>query len=72
MVGSGFASLAAARRGEISLRFPTLRNLDLLGGRSVAEVLARLEGRAVHPIRPRVIGEGAARRVLLPGEAGWY
>jgi 8-oxo-dGTP pyrophosphatase MutT (NUDIX family) len=65
-------ALAAARRGDISLRFPTMKNLDLLGGRSVAEVLARLEGRAVQPIRPRVIGEGAARRVLLPGEAGWF
>ena len=65
-------AIGAARRAEISMRFPTIRNLGLLGGSSAAEVLASLEGRQVPPIRPRVIGEGPDRRVLLPGDTGWY
>ncbi|MBI4587505.1 MAG: NUDIX hydrolase [Candidatus Rokubacteria bacterium] len=65
-------ALEALRRGEISLRFPTIKNLKLLKGPSAAAVLASLNGRAVPTIRPRVLGEGATRRVLLPGDAGWY
>lgn len=65
-------ALAAQRRGEIPLRFPTIRNLELVEGPSPAAVLARLEGRSVPTIRPRVIGKGQSRRVLLPGDAGWY
>jgi len=65
-------ALAARRRGEISLRFPTIKNLGLVRGRSVRRVLAGLAGRSVPTIRPRVIGEGPDRQVLLPGDAGWY
>jgi len=65
-------ALAARRRGEASLRFPTIKNLGLVDGPSVADVLARLDGRPVPTIRPRVIEEGLDRRVLLPGDAGWY
>lgn len=62
----------AQRRGEISLRLPTVRNLELVDGHSAAVVLAGLDGRPVPTIRPRVIGEGGDRQVLLPGDAGWY
>lgn len=65
-------ALEAFHRQEISLRFPTIKNLKLLQGSSAAEVLAGLNGRLVPTIRPRVLGEGANRRVLLPGDADWY
>ena len=65
-------ALDAVRRGEISLRFPTIRNLKLLQGSSAGEVMAGLNGRVVPTIRPRVIGEGADRRIVLPGDADWY
>lgn len=62
----------ALRRREISLRFPTIKNLKLLQGASAAEVLAGLNGRIVPTIRPRVLGEGATRTVLLPGDPGYF
>jgi hypothetical protein len=65
-------AVGAGRRGEISLRFPTLKNLGLVNGRSTAAVLAGLEGRLVPTVRPRVIGTGPDRRVLFPGDPGWY
>jgi 8-oxo-dGTP pyrophosphatase MutT (NUDIX family) len=65
-------ALGAQRRGEIPLRFPTIKNLELVEGPSHAAVLASLDGRSVPTIRPRVIGKGPSRRVLLPGDAGWY
>ena len=65
-------ALAATRRGELSLRVPTIRNLGLLDGEvSAAATLRRLQGRPVPTIRPRVIVEGGTRRVLLPGEPGY-
>ena len=65
-------ALAANRRGELSLRVPTLKNLGLLdAGASAAATLRRLQGRPVPTIRPRVIVEGGTRRVLLPGEPGY-
>jgi 8-oxo-dGTP pyrophosphatase MutT (NUDIX family) len=65
-------ALDAERRGEISLRSPTIKNLELVEGCSVATVLASLDGQSVPAIRPRVIGEGPGRQVLYPGDAGWY
>jgi 8-oxo-dGTP pyrophosphatase MutT (NUDIX family) len=66
-------ALAAQARGEISLRFPTVKNLELLAdGTDVDHVLARLGRRGVPAIRPRVIQDGDDRRVLLPGDPGYY
>ncbi|MFQ5897333.1 MAG: hypothetical protein ACE5JN_03715 [Candidatus Methylomirabilia bacterium] len=65
-------ALEAYRRGELSLRLPTIKNLELLVGRSVAEVVAGLNGRSVPTIRPRIIADGNSRRVLLPTDPGWY
>ena len=65
-------ALEAFHRQEISLRFPTIKNLKLLQGSSAAEVLAGLNGRIVPTIRPRVLGEGETRTVLLPGDPGYF
>ena len=64
----------ALTRGEISLRRPTIANLQLFdGAASVAEALARLAGRPIPTIRPRVIEDAdGTRRALLPGDPGWY
>ncbi len=66
-------AIDAATRGEISLRNPTVRNLMLFeGAASAAEALGRLVGRSVPTIRPRVLEEGGTRRVLMPGDPGYY
>jgi 8-oxo-dGTP pyrophosphatase MutT (NUDIX family) len=67
-------AFAAERRGEISLRRPTAANLRLFDGApSVEAALARLAGRAIPTIRPRVITDpDGTRRALLPGDPGWY
>jgi 8-oxo-dGTP pyrophosphatase MutT (NUDIX family) len=60
-------------QGQLSLRNPTVRNLELLdGAATVAAALERLNGREIRTILPRVIIEGDKRRVLLPGEPGYY
>jgi hypothetical protein len=67
-------AVEAATRGEIMLRMPTLKNLELLDGPpTVAAVLAALAGRPVPAIRPRVLaGPGDERRVLFPGDPGYF
>ncbi len=65
-------ALEALHRREISLRFPTIKNLKLLQGASAAEVLAGLDGRVVPTIRPRVLGEGETRVVLYPGDPDYF
>jgi len=64
----------AQTAGEISLRRPTIANLQLFdGAASVADALTRLAGRPIPTIRPRVIEDAdGTRRALLPGDAGWY
>jgi len=60
-------------RGQLSLRNPTVRNLELLDGApTVAAAFERLNGREIRTILPRVIMEGDQRRVLLPGEPGYF
>ena len=63
-------ALQAQQRGEISLRNPTVRNLMLFSeATSVADALARLRGRTVTTIAPRVVfGPDGARRILMPGD----
>jgi 8-oxo-dGTP pyrophosphatase MutT (NUDIX family) len=66
-------AIDAAARGEISLRNPTVRNLALFeGAASATEALGRLVGRSVETIRPRVLEEGGTRRVLMPGDPGYF
>jgi 8-oxo-dGTP pyrophosphatase MutT (NUDIX family) len=60
-------------RGQLSLRNPTVKNLELIDGAPTpAAALERLNGREVRTILPRVIVEGDKRRVLLPGEPGYF
>jgi 8-oxo-dGTP pyrophosphatase MutT (NUDIX family) len=69
------AAFAARERGEISLRLPTIRNLKLFeGAASIAEALARLEGRRVEVIRPRLVSgsDGKPDGTLLPGDPGYF
>jgi hypothetical protein len=66
-------ALDAHKRGVISLRNPTVRNLMLFTeATSAADALSRLRGRTVTTIAPRVIvGPDGARRVLMPGDPGY-
>jgi 8-oxo-dGTP pyrophosphatase MutT (NUDIX family) len=63
----------AQRRGEISMRNPTVKNLLLFdGATSTTHALDRLRDRPVPTIRPRVIMEGSERKVLMPGDPGYF
>ncbi len=65
-------ALDAQRAGELSLRYPTIRNLMLFdGAASAAEALARLRGCVVPEVRPRVLIEDGKRRVVIPGDPGY-
>jgi 8-oxo-dGTP pyrophosphatase MutT (NUDIX family) len=67
------AALAAAKTGEISLRNPTARNIELFrGGTSAEDAVRRVVGREIPTIRPRVLMENGVRRVLMPGDTGYY
>ena len=66
-------ALDAAKRGEISLRNPTARNIELFrGAKSAADAVRGVMGRAIPTIRPRVLMENGRRRVLMPDDPGWY
>ena len=66
-------ALAAATSGEISLRNPTARNIELFrGGTSAEDAVRRVVGRDIPTIRPRVIFENGQRRVLMPGDPGYF
>ena len=65
-------ALEAGRRGELSLVFPTIKHLEELAEiGSVEDGLARARAREVRAVLPRVVGEGAQTRVLMPGDAGY-
>jgi 8-oxo-dGTP pyrophosphatase MutT (NUDIX family) len=75
------AALEAWRRQEISLRFPTIKNLEILraasapaGERSVsaAEIVAGLRERIVSPIRPRIVQVDGQPVAVLPDDPRWY
>jgi len=66
-------ALAAQKRGDISLRNPTVKNLMLFdGARDTAHALDRLRDRVVATIRPRIVMEGDQRRILMPGDPGYF
>jgi 8-oxo-dGTP pyrophosphatase MutT (NUDIX family) len=65
-------ALAAHRRGELELVFPTIKTLEALAAfGSAGELLAWARGRTVEPIEPQVVVDGEAPRVVLPGEPGY-
>jgi hypothetical protein len=77
------AALEAARRGEISLRTPTIKNLEIVDavgrtnardspGPTAAEIVAALRGRAVPTIRPRILEVEGRPLAVLPGDPRWY
>jgi 8-oxo-dGTP pyrophosphatase MutT (NUDIX family) len=66
-------ALARHRAGEIDLIFPTIRNLEAIGRFATSEELlsaAAVAGR-VPAILPRVVVDGRAVRILLPGDEGY-
>jgi 8-oxo-dGTP pyrophosphatase MutT (NUDIX family) len=66
------AALAAARRGEILLVFPTIKHLEQLSAfRSVDELLTHARSQTVQAVQPRVLGQGEMARIVLPGEPGY-
>jgi 8-oxo-dGTP pyrophosphatase MutT (NUDIX family) len=74
-------ALEAWRRQEISLRFPTIKNLEILrtasappGERSVsaAEIVAGLRERIVAAIRPRIVQVDGQPVAVLPDDPRWY
>lgn len=65
-------ALAAGRRDELLLVFPTVKHLEQLEGYgSVEETLGAARERRVLPVQPRVLTDGGVARVVLPGEPGY-
>ena len=66
----------AVSRQEISLRAPTIKNLEIIGGGKVGatahELVASLAGRSVPTIRPRILVVEGRRVAVLPGDPRWY
>jgi hypothetical protein len=68
-------AFAALARDEISLRTPTQKNLALFeDAPTVVAALARLDGRVVSTVRPRLVAEpeGGVERPLLPGDPSYH
>ena len=65
-------ALAAQRRGELDLVFPTIKHLEQLAGfRSATELLEWATGRDVVAVEPQVRITGETARVVLPHEPGY-
>jgi len=65
-------ALEAQRSGELSLVFPTIKQLEsLLPYAASGEAMEAARGRTVEPIMPKVIGEGEEQRIALPGDPGY-
>jgi 8-oxo-dGTP pyrophosphatase MutT (NUDIX family) len=63
------AALEANGAGQMSLAFPTVRQLEsLLPYGTAAEAIEAHRGRTVEPILPKVIGTRDEHRVVLPGD----
>jgi 8-oxo-dGTP pyrophosphatase MutT (NUDIX family) len=65
-------ALAAHRRGELELVFPTIKHLEQLAAfASAGELLEWAAGREVVAVEPHVTITGETARVVLPGEPGY-
>jgi 8-oxo-dGTP pyrophosphatase MutT (NUDIX family) len=65
-------ALAAHRRDELLLVFPTIKHLEQLAGSdSVERTLEEARRRDVTPVQPRVLVEDGAPRIVMPGEPGY-
>jgi 8-oxo-dGTP pyrophosphatase MutT (NUDIX family) len=67
-------AVEAMRRKEISLRFPTIKNLEIVAasGATAAEVVAQVGRRDVPTIRPRLLTVDGRPLAVLPGDPRWY
>ena len=66
------AALEAHRAGELSLVFPTIKQLErLVEFESSEEAIDHSRGKPVEPILPKVIGDEGNRRIVLPGQPGY-
>jgi 8-oxo-dGTP pyrophosphatase MutT (NUDIX family) len=65
-------ALAAGKRDELFLVFPTIKHLEQLAAfGSVAEALAAAGARTVEPVEPKVVPVDGGAEVRLPGEPGY-
>jgi 8-oxo-dGTP pyrophosphatase MutT (NUDIX family) len=65
-------ALGAHAAGELALVFPTIKQLEALRPHATAEdALETARSRDVEPILPRIVGDGAQQRVVLPGDPGY-
>jgi 8-oxo-dGTP pyrophosphatase MutT (NUDIX family) len=65
-------ALEAAARDELLLVFPTIKQLEQIGGfGSAAALLAHARVSEIRPVQPRVVGTGEQARVVLPGDLGY-
>ncbi|HZO79841.1 MAG TPA: NUDIX hydrolase [Solirubrobacteraceae bacterium] len=65
-------ALEAARTGEITLVFPTIKHLEQLAGfRSATELADYARQRKIEPVLPRVLVSGEIARIVLPDEPGY-
>lgn len=63
------AALDSNAAGELSLVFPTIRQLAaLLEFRRSEDAIEAMRDRAIEPVLPKVVGEGEDRRIALPGD----
>lgn len=68
-----YDALARHQAGEFVLPLPTQRILASLSDHhDVRAVLAAAREREIRPIRPRIVRDGSAERILLPHEPGWF
>lgn len=65
-------AIEAYREGTIPMIFPTIKQLEQLGGfATVDELIEHARGQTVEPVEPRVVLEGEVARILLPGDEGY-
>jgi 8-oxo-dGTP pyrophosphatase MutT (NUDIX family) len=65
-------ALEAHAKGEIALVFPTIAHLRRLTPFATAtEAIAHARTLTIEPVLPKVVVEGDAARVLLPGDPGY-
>jgi 8-oxo-dGTP pyrophosphatase MutT (NUDIX family) len=65
-------ALAAHRRGELSLVFPTIKHLEQLSAfESVAQALETARAREVKAVMPRIVLGEQTATIVMPGEPGY-
>ena len=57
--------------GELELVFPTIKHLESLLPYANSQEVLEAVGTRVEPVLPKVVGEGEAQRIVLPGDPGY-